>query len=188
MEKHKLHPLTNDQKAFCEENHNLVYAYLHKHKYSIEEFYNVVILNYVRACQSFLEREDLRNSMPFSIVAHMAMKQAISNHFVTENRQCRKAEYGTISLEQMKQCAVDGKAANEIPSNAAGILDTLIQSESDKQFVETVLSSLSDTQRGIVVALLHGYKEMEIYQQLAIGRKTYKAELEGIKAVLRKIS
>ena len=63
--KHILHPLTEEQKAFAESNHNLVYRFLYRKNYSVEEYYNVVILDYVMACQMYLEREDLRKNIIF---------------------------------------------------------------------------------------------------------------------------
>lgn len=37
----KLEKLTESEKKFAEENHNLVYGFLHKNGYSIESFYEL---------------------------------------------------------------------------------------------------------------------------------------------------
>ena len=99
--KHVLHPLTEEQKAFAEINHNLVYQFLHRKNYSIEEYYNVVILDYIMACQMYLERNDLQEKYAFPIIAYMRMNSAISNHFKAKNCQCRKSAHGTVSMEQL---------------------------------------------------------------------------------------
>ena len=98
--KHVLHPLTEEQKAFAEINHNLVYQFLRRKNYSIEEYYNVVILDYIMACQMYLERGDLQEKYDFPIIAYMRMNSAISNHFKAKNCQCRKPERGTVVYER----------------------------------------------------------------------------------------
>ena len=69
--------------------------------YSIEEYYNVVILDYVMACQMYLEREGLKEKYNFPIIAYMRMNSAVSNYFKANNCQCRKVEHGEVSLEQL---------------------------------------------------------------------------------------
>ena len=99
--KHVLHPLTEEQKTFAEINHNLVYQFLRRKNYSVEEYYNVVILDYIMACQMYLEREDLQEKYDFPIIAYMRMNSAISNYFKAKNCQCRKSAHGTVSIEQL---------------------------------------------------------------------------------------
>ena len=43
MENNKLQPLNDVEKRMSEEHHGLVYSFLHRHGYSIEEFYNICI-------------------------------------------------------------------------------------------------------------------------------------------------
>lgn len=38
-------PLTEEQRRFAEQNHNLVYKFLHQHGLSIDEYYDIVIHN-----------------------------------------------------------------------------------------------------------------------------------------------
>jgi len=182
--RHQVYPLTDDQIAFCEDNHNLVLSFLHKRGYSVDEFYTVVILDYVRACQIYLERKDLQEKTPFPVVAHMNMKRAISNHFVNENRKCRKAEGKIISIEQLLYSDDGDSSVREIPSDEIDILDGIVRDEEDKNLMENIGVRLTNRQSEILQAVLEGYKEREIYKQLNIGRKTYKAEFEEIKNVI----
>ena len=183
--KHVLHPLTEEQKAFAEINHNLVYQYLHRKNYSIEEYYNVVILDYVMACQMYLEREDLQEKYAFPVIAYMRMNSAISNHFKAKNCQCRKSAHGTVRLEQLSDPDVGtGK------DPAADNLDTLgkiIQAEQDKHFIENILLLLSERQGKIILYLMDGYKEREIYKFLGIGRKIYQSDMKEIRDALENL-
>lgn len=183
--KHVLHPLTEEQKVFAEINHNLVYQFLHRKNYSIEEYYNVVILDYVMACQMYLERGDLQEKYDFPIIAYMRMNSAISNHFKAKNCQCRKPEQGTISVEELIDS--DSGMGKEIASDNLDVLERIIQSEHDAQFMENILLLLSERQGKIILYLMDGYKEREIYKFLGIGRKIYRSEMEKIKDALEKL-
>lgn len=182
--RHHLYPLTDDQVRFCEDNHNLVFSFLHKRNYSVDEFYTVVILDYIRACQIYLERKDLQEKTPFPVVAHMNMKRAISNHFVNENRKCRKAEGKIISIEQLLYSDVGDSSVREIPVDGIDVLDGIVRDEEDKKLMDNIRSLLTIRQSEILQAVLEGYKEREIYKQLNIGRKIYKSEFEEIKKTI----
>lgn len=183
--KHILHPLTEEQKAFAEKNHNLVYQFLHRKNYSIEEYYNVVILDYIMACQIYLEREDLQEKYAFPIIAYMRMNSAISNHFKAKNCQCRKPEHGTVSIEQLSN--PDIGIEKEIVAEDLDALGKIIQAEQDEHFIENILLLLSERQGKIILYLMDGYKEREIYKILSIGRKIYRSDMEEIKDALEKL-
>lgn len=181
--RHILHPLTEEQKAFAESNHNLVYRFLYRKNYSVEEYYNVVILDYVMACQIYLEREDLQEKYNFPIIAYMRMNSAVSNYFKAKNCKCRKSEHGTVSIEEL----FDPKTgtAKEIVAENSDVLENIIRLDQDKCYVENLLLALSDQQGRIVLYLMEGYKEREIYKALGIGRKIYRSELEEVKVTLK---
>lgn len=183
--KHILHPLTEEQKAFAEINHNLVYQFLHRKNYSIEEYYNVVILDYVMACQMYMEREDLQEKYDFPIIAYMRMKSAVSNHFKAKNCQCRKAVNGIVSMEELLD--PETGTAKEIAADNSDALERIIQSEQDAQFMENILLLLPERQGKIILYLMDGYKEREIYKFLGMGRKIYRSDMEKIKDTLENL-
>lgn len=183
--KHVLHPLTEEQKAFAEINHNLVYQFLRRKNYSIEEYYNVVILDYVMACQMYLERNDLQEKYAFPIIAYMRMNSAISNHFKAKNCQCRKPEHGTVSIEQLSDPNIGTE--KELASDNLDVLERIIRSERDEQFMENLLLLLPERQGKIVLYLMDGYKEREIYKFLGIGRTIYQSDMKEIRDALENL-
>lgn len=183
--KHVLHPLTEEQKAFAEINHNLVYQFLRQKNYSVEEYYNVVILDYIMACQMYLEREDLQEKYDFPIIAYMRMNSAISNYFKAKNCQCRKSAHGTVSIEQLSDPNIGTE--KELASDNLDVLERIIRSEQDEQFMENLLLLLPERQGKIVLYLMDGYKEREIYKFLGIGRKIYRSDMEEIKDALENL-
>lgn len=183
--KHVLHPLTEEQKAFAEINHNLVYQFFHRKNYSIEEYYNVVILDYVMACQMYMEREDLQEKYDFPIIAYMRMKSAVSNHFKAKNCQCRKPEHEMESLEQLRD--PESGTGKEPAADNLDTLEKIIQAEQDEHFIENILLLLSERQGKIILYLMDGYKEREIYKFLGIGRKIYQSDMEEIREALENL-
>lgn len=179
MENHKLQPLTETEKRQAEENHNLVYSFLHRHGYSIEDFYNVAIFGYLKAIQVYNHREDLRKKYQLAFICEQYMRSEIGNYFRTENAQKRKPTENIISLdadyaetENFYNC-VGGKSAEAV----------LMESES----IGDILENLSETQRKITVMKIKGYGNKEIYLILEIKPSTYYRELQRIKAVLGKL-
>lgn len=183
--KHVLHPLTEEQKAFAENNHNLVYRFLYRKNYSIEEYYNVVILDYVMACQMYLEREDLKKKYNFPIIAYMRMNSAVSNYFKAKNYKCRKAEHGVVSLEQLSD--PDIRTGKEPEADNLDTLEKIIQAEQDGDFIGNILLLLPERQGKIALYLMDGYKEREIYTLLGIGRKIYQSDIKEIRDVLENL-
>jgi RNA polymerase sigma-70 factor (ECF subfamily) len=72
-------PLTIEQSAYAEKHHNLIYAFLHRHGYSVDEYYDTVVFGYLRAVQKYDEREEL-HCYSFSTIAFAAMRTEMSNH------------------------------------------------------------------------------------------------------------
>lgn len=46
--------LSEIEKSFAENNHNLVYKFLHTYGYNIEEHYSVAVLGYLKSVQVIL--------------------------------------------------------------------------------------------------------------------------------------
>ena len=176
---YKLEKLTDFERKFATENHNLVYNFLHKNGYSLENYYDVAVFGYLKAVQIYNRREDLRNKYAFPFISRQYMRAELGNHFRMENAKKRKPPGIVVSLdaEYLKTenlynciCASDGK------SPEMEVLET--------EQVADFLSSLSDTQRKIAQMKLNGYKSREIYLALKIGQSTYYVEVKRIKKAL----
>ena len=60
MERHTLQPLTENEKKFAEENHKLLYKFLHEYGYSIEEHYNIAVFGFLKSVQLYYRKEHSR--------------------------------------------------------------------------------------------------------------------------------
>lgn len=182
MTEHKLEPLTYLEQKFAEENHSLVYGFLHRYKYSIEEYYNIVIFGYLKAVQIYTRRKDLQSKYDFAFIAWQYMRSEIGHHFESERTQKRtlpeknfsfnteiKREDGTIET-----CDVaDGKSAED---------DVM-----EKMLIANIMENLSDVQRKIAELKIDGYSNREVYLLLEIPASTYYMEMQRMKRVVDKL-
>lgn len=175
----KLEKLTESEKKFAEENHNLVYGFLHRYKYSIGEYYNVVIFAYLKAVQMYHRRKDLQNKCDFPFISWQYMRSEVGNHFRMKNAQKRTATYGTVSFdsdnEEMENFynIVGGKSAED------DVMEKILFTE--------VMENLSDKQRKIAELKIDGYNNKEIYLMLQIPSSTYYLEVQRIRATVENL-
>ena len=176
---HKLQPLSDFEKRQAEINHNLVFSFLHRHGYNMENAYDVVIFGYLKAIQVYNRREDLRKNYQLAFICEQYMRAEMENYRRMENSQKRKPMEKIISLdadyaetENFYNC-IGGKSAE----------DELLEAE----LMENILENLSNVQRKITEMRVKGYGNKEIYLILKIKPSTYYRELHRIKAVLEKL-
>lgn len=81
-------PLTEEQRRFAEQNHALVYKFLHQHELSVDDYYDIVIFGFLLAVQRYLTDASLA-PYAFSTVAWSAMESALRNHRRTARRKLR---------------------------------------------------------------------------------------------------
>lgn len=174
-----LEKLTDFERKFATENHNLVYDFLHKYGYSLENYYDVAVFGYLKAVQIYNRREGLRNKFAFPFISRQYMRAELGNHFRMEKAKKRKPPGIVVSLDAEY-------LAEENLYNCIGVSDGKCPEMEvlGTEQVAEVLNSLSDTQRKIAEMKIYGYKSKEIYLSLKIGRSTYYVEVKRIKKTL----
>ncbi len=70
--------LTDEQRQFAAENHNLIYKYLWDQRLEIDDYYDIAVFGYLRAVKRYLTEPWLRRYQ-FSTVAWHAMRQNIAS-------------------------------------------------------------------------------------------------------------
>lgn len=172
----KLEKLTESEKKFAEENHNLVYGFLHRYKYSIEEYYNIVIFGYLKGVQVYHRRKDLQSKYDFPFIAWQYMRSEIGNNLRTKNSQKRKSEQTVISLDAEYNNIEDfynvlgGKSAEN---------DVM-----EKLLVADIMGILTEVQRKIAELKIDGYSNKEACLLLEIPSSTYYMEVQRMKRVV----
>lgn len=179
MERYKLEKLTEVEKKLAEENHNLVYAFLHTYNYSIEMYYNIVIFGYLKGIQVYSRREDLRKKYDMPFICWQYMRAEIGNHFRTETMQKRKPMENIISLDA-------DYATEENLYNCIGG-KTLEEEALEEETVLELLEKLSEVQRKIAEMKMDGYGNKEIFLLLEMPESTFYKEMNRIKTVVKNL-
>lgn len=89
------------------------------------------------------------------------------------------------SLEQLRD--PESGTGKEPAADNLDTLEKIIQAEQDEHFIENILLLLSERQGKIILYLMDGYKEREIYKFLGIGRKIYQSDMEEIREALENL-
>lgn len=78
--------LTEEQRQFAAENHNLIYTYLWNRRLEVDDYYDIAVFGYLRAVKRYLTEPWLRRYQ-FSTVAWHAMRQSIASFHRAEERR-----------------------------------------------------------------------------------------------------
>lgn len=78
--------MTEEQRRYAAENHDLIYRFLREKGWSVDEYYDVAAFGYLTAVMQYLSDAALRR-YAFSTVAWRRMKQSIANQRRAEQRR-----------------------------------------------------------------------------------------------------
>ena len=125
--------LTDDQRRFAAENHNLIYCYLHEQGRAVDDYYDIAALGFLSAVKRYLTRPELRR-YAFSTIAWRSMKQSIASfHRAEARREAAEQRY----KETVQATAPDPMAELE----ARLILHDLVSTASRSQYEMMALRS-----------------------------------------------
>ena len=93
MKRQALRPLAPHERALAEQNHDLVYQFLHANRLLESEYYDVVIFRYLLTVENWFRRPDLYHYQ-FSTIAWHAMSSALHSDTKKKRRQIK-----TVSLD-----------------------------------------------------------------------------------------
>ena len=78
--------MTEEQRQFASEHHNLIYCFLHQEHWNPEEYYDIAVFGYLRASLRYHWMKHLRR-YAFSTIAWPAMRQSILSYHRAETRR-----------------------------------------------------------------------------------------------------
>ena len=94
-----MNPMTDNERRFAEEHHNIVERYLRWRRLDPGEYYDIVILHYMAAVQQYLDQPRLQQ-YAFETIACNAMRSALFNHFRSERRRLSYCVTNTDLVER----------------------------------------------------------------------------------------
>lgn len=147
--------MNDEQRKLVEDNHNLIYAFLHKYNLSIDEYYDVAAIGLCKAAIMF----DKKKGYIFSTYAYLVMLTELKIVF-RHNTRRKAIPLDKLTYYQSIISNGDGKETellDIIPDNT-DIEADIIANETFKQ----VYSTLSEQDRRIIHMFELGYKQKEI--------------------------
>ena len=78
--------LTEEQRCYAAENHDLILAFLRRENYSADEYYDIAALGFLRAVNRWFSDMGTRRCR-FSTIAWSAMRQSITSYRRAETRR-----------------------------------------------------------------------------------------------------
>lgn len=175
----KLEKLSNTERKFAEENHNLIYGFLYQKELSIEEYYNIAVFGFLKAVQVYHRRKDLSGKYKFSVIAWKYMQSEIGNHLRMEHSKKRYTAENIVSLDADNKEMVN--FYNLIGGKSAEA-DAVGNSNAD-----AVMEKMSEMQRKIVKLKMEGYNNTETFLLLEIPSSTFYKEINRIKKILENL-
>lgn len=174
MENKQIRPLTPTERQYATENYHLISKFLKLSKLDAEEFFDIVVFDFILSVEIYLNNEALREKCNFEAVSCMYMKRAVYRHFRKQKAQKRSSECGAdISFNEID---------TYIGQSISGMenLSSLEYDETIKQ-IESILTA---EQQRIFFDKLQGYSLKEIVENSGLKPKRVYKQFGKIKNVV----
>lgn len=172
--------LTEPERAFAEQRHNLIYSFLNANSLPVNEFYDVVAFGYLRAVRRY-HREKKLQKYSFNTIAWQAMRSEVGN-----KRKADRIRDALIAYS-LNDVTEDRTELGEFVRSAKDSFRELEEQESLQELLAELMPALTEKQRGHIVATLEGYKAREIMQQQRESVQEYHANNRAIKKAAREV-
>ena len=172
--KDRIKPLTSTEKQFASDNYHLITKFLKCSKLDEEEYFDVVVLDFLLSVENYLSNEQIQSRCNFEAFSYMYMKRAIFRHFRGMKAQKRSSEDGAdISFESI----------NEYIGKSICSMDNLSLLEYEET-VKQIEAILTIEQQRIFFDKLEGYSLKEIAEHNGIKPKRVYKQFGKIKNIV----
>ncbi len=172
--KKQIRPLTPTEKQYATENYYLINKFLKLSKLDAEDFFDIVVFDFLLSVEIYLNNEALRKKCNFEAVSYMYMKRAVYRHFREQKAQKRSSEYGAdISFNEID--AYIGQPVSGMENLS------LLEYDETIQQIENILTA---EQQRIFYDKLEGYSLKEIAENNGIRAKRVYRQFGKIKNVV----
>ena len=167
-------PLSQEQRDFAAENHNLIYKFLGYKRLSYDDYYDVVAFGYLRAVRSYTQKPELQR-YSFATIANCSMRSELINHYRKEFSQKRYA----IEVSLYTPVSDNESLMDVIPGSDV-TADTVLYNS----LMERVSALLNQKQFSIFRMKSEGYNNREIAEQYDVSTQSIQQTLAGIKKLV----
>lgn len=109
--------LTDEERAFAEKHHKLVYSFLNSRRLREDDWYDIIIFGYLHAVQVWFKRKEL-HKYKFSVIAYSSMRDTVRQ----ERKRARRHPH-VISIYDVVHQSSDLTYADKLcdPRDCVGI-------------------------------------------------------------------
>lgn len=174
--KEQLRPLTREERKFSEENYHLIMDFMMKSKLDAEEFFDIVVFDFLLSVEKYLNDPQLQAKCSFEAVSYMYMKRAVFSHFRKQNAQKRSIGVGSnISLDLM-----DMDISNHSTMETVSNLEY-------REMVKQIENGLTEEQKKIFSDKIEGYSLREIAENHGINHKRVYKQFDKVKRIVAEV-
>ena len=172
--KDRIKPLTPTEKQFAIDNYYLIKEFLKRSKLDAEEFFDIIVMDFLLSVQKYLASEEIQNKCNFEAFSYMCMRRAINHHFRELKAQKRSSEVGADFCFE---------AVYEEIENAICYMEDFSSLEYEET-IKQVESLLTMEQQRIFFDKLEGYNLKEIADHNGIKTDRVYNQFKKIKRVV----
>lgn len=175
-------PLTEEERVFSAnlENYDWLFKYMSINKLDQEEWYDILILHYLRAVKKYLNIPHLQQ-YEFSTILFRTLDNARINYFRDMNREKRMPSGGIVSLD-WEEDSMNGKRT--VPMTLIDLKQSVEKTVMYHEMISEILSNLNDVQAEIFKMTMEEYNREEIKRYLGIKKGTFCNRMREIKHVV----
>lgn len=175
MPKPKKYALTERERDFAGQNHNLIYSFLHKNHLEISEFYDSAAFGFLRAVAKYHRTPGLREKYEFYVIAWTDMRRDVWNEIDSRRRRESHIAY---SLDESTE---DGTPFSEFLADSRDAFWEAEQELELQRMLELLRDGISARQEQVVLAKLLGCKRRDIVRGHSISISAYKNDMVAIR-------
>ena len=172
-------PLTEYERQLAEQCHEMVYIYLKKHYYDIEEYYDIAVMGLLAGVQQWNRNEGIKEKYAISTICSRNIHGAIATHFRDENRQKRKPSGGYISIDKnfdegndtFINCIITPSLEDEFFAKYDNLEETDNARKMEVLMKKINHLKLSSRQMDVINLLIIGHKFSEMDKELGISKQ-----------------
>ena len=158
-----MHALTDYERQFADQHHDIVYDFLKSKGLSIFDYYDVIIFRYLRSVQRYLLEPELQR-YSFKTIAYSAMRSALGHHFSAERRKQENCTTNTSLIESL-----------------VGYAPEQSQSGASKMLWLKVAPMLTEAEVDLVNKRAHGWTHREIAEEAGQKESTISSRMSNLR-------
>lgn len=175
-------PLTDSERIFAEENHDLLYKYMSINHLDISEFYDVLVIPYLNAVKKYFENEECRQ-YHFATVAFLKLDTAVMNYYRAMYSKKRMPNGGLVSLNLL--LLGDNPFSEHTPDT--WYIDSRMSTEKSAialHIIEQIFQLLDERQAKLLRMKMNGFTLMEMTEEFNTTRHYIVLELKEINRII----